>query len=604
MLTPLTDAAIFLVLTINSGGEAACRDLLGDWAGLQRAVGFRAPGAGLACVAAVGSRAWDRLFAGPRPAELHPFRELRGPRHHAVATPGDLLLHIRHDRMDLCFEFACQVMSELAGAVTVADEVHGFRYFDERDLLGFVDGTENPVGRAAGAAALVGGADPDFAGGSYVIVQKYLHDMAAWNALSVEDQERAIGRSKLSDIEMPDEVKPANSHVALNTITDPDGTERQILRANMPFGDLSRGEFGTYYIAYAATPAVTEQMLVNMFIGDPPGNTDRILDFSTAVTGNLFFAPSADFLDDLPDPPAATGEPAGSGTPPDQGECGGHRFPGHWQLEEEHLAMNNLHRELAPVTDAAWASIEAEARRTFEQHVAARRVVDVQGPDGSSLSSVGTGHVTPIESPDGDGIIARLRTSQQVVELRVPFTLNRQDIDDVERGAQDSDWQPVKDAAKKIAFAEDRAIFEGYAAAGITGVRQSSSNPALSLPAEARDYPNVISQAVSELRLAGVGGPYSLLLSAAAYTMVSETSDHGYPIREHLSRVVDGDIIWAPAIDGAFLLSGRGGDFELRLGQDLSIGYLSHDAEHVELYFQESLTFLVYTTEASVALGA
>ena len=315
MLTPLTDAAIFLVLTVNSGGEATCRDLLSDWAALQRAVGFRAPGAGLACVAAVGSGAWDRLFAGPRPAELHPFRELRGPRHHAVATAGDLLFHIRHDRMDLCFEFACQVMSRLAGAVTVADEVHGFRYFDERDLLGFVDGTENPVGGAAGAAALVGGADPDFAGGSYVIVQKYLHDMGAWNALSTEDQERAIGRSKLSDIEMPDEVKPANSHVALNTITDPDGSQRQILRANMPFGDLSRGEFGTYYIAYAATPAVTEQMLANMFIGDPPGNTDRILDFSTAVTGNLFFAPSADFLDDLPDPPGTTGEPAGSGTP-------------------------------------------------------------------------------------------------------------------------------------------------------------------------------------------------------------------------------------------------------------------------------------------------
>ena len=266
--------------------------------------------------------------------------------------------------------------------------------------------------------------------------------------------------------------------------------------------------------------------------------------------------------------------------------------------------MNNLHRELAPITDAAWASIEAEARRTFEQHVAARRVVDVQGPDGPSLASVGTGHLTPIESPDGDGIMARLRTSQQVVELRVPFTLNRQDVDDVERGAQDSDWQPVKDAAKKVAFAEDRAIFEGYAAAGITGVRQSSSNPALTLPAEARDYPNVISQAVSALRLAGVGGPYSLLLSAAAYTMVSETSDYGYPIRDHLARVVDGDIIWAPAIDGAFLLSGRGGDFELRLGQDLSIGYLSHDAERVELYFQESLTFLVYTAEASVALGA
>jgi putative iron-dependent peroxidase len=217
--------------------------------------------------------------------------------------------------MDLCFEFAYQVMGELAGAVTVADEVHGFRYFDERDLLGFVDGTENPVGGAAGVAAITDDADPDFVGGSYVIVQKYLHDLDAWNALSVEDQERAIGRSKLSDIEMPDEVKPANSHLALNTITDPDGTERQILRANMPFGDLSQGEFGTYYIAYAATPSVTEQMLVNMFIGDPPGNTDRILDFSTAVTGNLFFAPSADFLDDLPDPPGGTGAPGVPGVP-------------------------------------------------------------------------------------------------------------------------------------------------------------------------------------------------------------------------------------------------------------------------------------------------
>ena len=310
VLVPLTAAAIFLVLTIDPGGETACRDVLSDWTSLERAVGFRAPGPALACIAAVGSQAWDRLFAGPRPAELHPFRELTGSRHHAVSTPGDLLFHIRHERMDLCFEFASQVMSRLTGAVTVADEVHGFRYFDERDLLGFVDGTENPTGTAAEVAALVGAEDPAFAGGSYVIVQKYLHDIDAWNALSTEDQERAFGRSKLSDIEMPDEVKPVNSHVAVNTIIDPDGTQRQILRANMPFGDLSRGEFGTYYIAYAATPAVTEQMLANMFIGDPPGNTDRILDFSTAVTGGLFFAPTADFLDNLPDPPGAAPEAA------------------------------------------------------------------------------------------------------------------------------------------------------------------------------------------------------------------------------------------------------------------------------------------------------
>jgi putative iron-dependent peroxidase len=315
VLAPLTASAIFLVLTINPGGEDACRDLLADWSALRRSVGFRAPGDDLRCVAAIGSQAWDRLFAGPRPAELHPFRELTGDRHHAPATPGDLLFHVRHERMDLCFEFASQALTRLAGAVTVVDETHGFRFFDERDLLGFVDGTENPEGRAAAAAALVGEADPAFAGGSYVIVQKYLHDLDAWNALSTEAQEDAIGRFKLSDIEMPDEVKPANSHVALNTIEEPDGTQRQILRANMPFGELGRGEFGTYYIAYGATPSVTELMLDHMFIGDPPGNTDRILDFSTAVTGSLFFAPSADFLDDPPDAPGATDPPVPPGPP-------------------------------------------------------------------------------------------------------------------------------------------------------------------------------------------------------------------------------------------------------------------------------------------------
>ena len=309
VLSPLTEAAVFLVVTINPGGEATARGVLADLAALQRSVGFRVPDGALACVAAVGSLAWDRLFCGPRPAELHPFRDVRGSRHSAVGTPGDLLLHVRANRMDLCFEFATQVMGRLAAAVTVCDEVHGFRFFDERDLIGFVDGTENPAGAAAERAAIVGGADPCFAGGSYVIVQKYLHDVAAWNALAVEDQERVIGRSKLSDIELPDDVKPSNSHVALNTITEADGTQRQIVRANMPFGAAGRGEFGTYYIAYAATPEVTEQMLANMFVGRPPGNYDRILDFSTAMTGGLFFAPSADFLDDLPGPPGSGGPP-------------------------------------------------------------------------------------------------------------------------------------------------------------------------------------------------------------------------------------------------------------------------------------------------------
>jgi len=263
--------------------------------------------------------------------------------------------------------------------------------------------------------------------------------------------------------------------------------------------------------------------------------------------------------------------------------------------------MNNLYRELAPINDAAWADMEQEARRTFERHVAARRAVDVTGPDGPLLAGVNTGHLIQIQAP-ADGVIAHSRESRPLVRLRVPFTVSRDEVDAVERGAQDADWQPVKDAAKKIAFAEDRAVFEGYQAAGITGIRQSTSNPVLGLPAEVKEYPNVVSQAVSSLRLAGVNGPFSLLLSADAYTMVSETSDHGYPIREHLARVVDGEIIWAPAIDGAFLLTTRGGDFELRFGQDLSIGYLTHDAGSVQLYFQEALTFLVYTTEASVAL--
>ena len=263
--------------------------------------------------------------------------------------------------------------------------------------------------------------------------------------------------------------------------------------------------------------------------------------------------------------------------------------------------MNNLHRELAPISDAAWASLEAEAKRTFALHVAGRRVVDVSGPDGVALAGVGTGQLTAIDAP-AEGITAGLYAWRPVVELRVPFTLERVQIDSVERGALAPDWQPVKDAAKQIAFAEDRAIFDGYPAAQITGIRQASSNPGLTLPSEVRDYPDAISRSVSELRLAGVAGPYSLVLSADAFTAVSETSDHGYPILEHLARVLDGDIIWAPAIDGALLLTGRGGDYELRLGQDLSIGYMSHDMDRVRLYFTESFTFQAYTAEASVSI--
>lgn len=303
VLSPLTTAAIFLVVTIDQGGETTARELLADLPGLQRSVGFRTPDERLGCVVGIGSTVWDRLFAGPRPAELHPFRELVGAVHRAVSTPGDLIFHIRAGAVYPCFELAAQIMDRLRGAAQVRDEVHGFTYFDMRDLLGFVDGTENPVGPAAASAVLVGDEDREFAGGSYVIVQKYLHDLRSWNALSVEAQEKVVGRTKLSNIELDDDVKPGNSHVALNTITDPDGTERQILRDNMAFGSVGAEEFGTYFIGYARTPAVTEQMLQNMFLGNPPGNYDRILDFSTAVTGTLFFVPTADFLDDLPDPP-------------------------------------------------------------------------------------------------------------------------------------------------------------------------------------------------------------------------------------------------------------------------------------------------------------
>jgi porphyrinogen peroxidase len=300
VLTPLTASAVIIVLTIDDGGERVVYDLLTDLSGLGRTVSFRSPEGGLAVVAGVGSDAWDRLFSGPHPDELHPFQTLAGDRHRAVSTPGDLLFHIRSATMDLSWELASLVVGRLSGAATVVDEIHGFRYFDERDLLGFVDGTENPTGRAADVAVTIGAEDPAFAGGSYVIVQKYLHDMAAWEALTVEEQERVIGRAKLSNVEMDDDVKPSNSHVALNTIVEPDGTQRQILRENMPFGSLASGEFGTYFIGYAATPSVTELMLRNMFLGDPPGNYDRILDFSAAVTGSLFFVPTGDFLDDPP----------------------------------------------------------------------------------------------------------------------------------------------------------------------------------------------------------------------------------------------------------------------------------------------------------------
>jgi uncharacterized linocin/CFP29 family protein len=269
--------------------------------------------------------------------------------------------------------------------------------------------------------------------------------------------------------------------------------------------------------------------------------------------------------------------------------------------------MNNLHRELAPISDSAWAQIEEETSRTLKRYFAGRRVVDVKGPGGTALSAVGTGHLRTINTPTSNaptkGMVARQREVKALVELRVPFELDRQAIDDVERGANDADWQPAKDAARQIAFSEDAAIFDGYTAAGIGGIRQGTSNPIMTLPADVRQYPEAIEQGLSQLRLVGVNGPYSVLLGADAYTALAETSDHGYPVLEHVKRLVKDQIIWAPAIAGAFVLTTRGGDFELHIGQDVSIGYLSHTDAAVRLYLQETFTFLLLTSEASVALA-
>ncbi len=301
---PLSRAAIFLIVTLKPEPQAraSVRSFCGDLSGIFRAVEMRDLEAGLSCIMSIGSDAWDRLFGSPRPAMLHPFREIHGQKHTAVATPGDLLFHIRAKRMDLCFELETQIMAALGDAVAPADEVQGFRYFDDRDLIGFVDGTENPRGQAAVDAVVIGDEDPAFAGGSYVLVQKYLHDMLGWDALPTETQEKIIGRKKLSDIELDDSVKPTSAHNALTTISV-DGKEVKILRDNMPFGRPAQGEFGTYFIGYCRSPRPIEQMLENMFIGRPPGNYDRLLDFSRAVTGNFFFVPSATFLEAVADMP-------------------------------------------------------------------------------------------------------------------------------------------------------------------------------------------------------------------------------------------------------------------------------------------------------------
>jgi porphyrinogen peroxidase len=297
---PLTRAAIFLVVTMNLDGKgrSAIRDLCGDLAALVRSVGFREQEGTLSCVMGIGSNAWGKVFGEPRPRELHTFLEIRAGERVAPSTPGDLLFHIRAQRMDLCFELATQITTRLGPAIKTADEVHGFRFFDSRDLIGFVDGTENPKGQDAAEATLISDDDPKFAGGSYVIVQKYLHDLVGWNAVPTEKQEGIVGRTKLNDVELSDSVKPSYAHNALTKVVH-QGQEVKILRDNMPFGNAGQKEFGTYFIGYSRSPKTIEEMLQNMFIGKPPGNYDRLLDFSKATTGSLFFVPSATFLENV-----------------------------------------------------------------------------------------------------------------------------------------------------------------------------------------------------------------------------------------------------------------------------------------------------------------
>ncbi|NLU83203.1 Dyp-type peroxidase [Rhodococcus sp. HNM0569] len=319
---PLSAAALFVVVQAGpaAADAGAVLDVATGVGELVKNVGFRDLPSSLSCVVSIGSRFWDRLGLDFKPAGLHPFVPLDGGVHSAPSTPGDILFHIKARRPDLCFELGRQIVSQLGSAGTVVDEVHGFRYFDSRDLLGFVDGTANPVGAEAVDATTIGDAEPEFSGGSYVIVQKYLHDMAAWDSLTVEEQQNVIGRTKVENIELDDDVKPSNSHVALNTIVDDDGVEHDILRDNMPFGSLGDDEYGTYFIGYAKDVAITELMLQHMFLGNPEGNYDRILDFSTAVTGTLFFVPSLTMLGRLPDlasPSDAVPESGGTPTTSD-----------------------------------------------------------------------------------------------------------------------------------------------------------------------------------------------------------------------------------------------------------------------------------------------
>ena len=459
---------MFLVLTISPGHEDEVRDMLADVSGLVRSVGFRSPNGGLCCIVGLGSQLWDRLFGAPRPAGLHPFMELNGPRHTAVATPGDLLFHLRAHRFDLCFELAERLMDRLRPFAQVVDEVHGFKFFDERDLLGFVDGTENPVGVAATAAALIGEEDPTFVNGSYVIVQKYVHDLESWDALSVEEQERAIGRSKLEDIEMADDVKPPNSHVALNTIIDESGEQHQILRFNMPFG--TRGGSRVRDLLHRLCPHPRRHRAnVGQHVHWQPAwkyrSDPRLLD---APLGQLVLRTKRG----LPGRPAGTGGELVQHGGATAGPGARRRVAWDWQLERSY-AVNHLLRTHAPITEAAWKLLDDEARQRSLPALAARKLVDFSGPHGWEYSATNLGHVKSLGTGPGDGVLGFQRQVLPIVEVRADFELSRDQLRDADRGADDTDLGPLDRAAHQIAIAENVAVFHGWQDV-VTGIDEAS----------------------------------------------------------------------------------------------------------------------------------
>lgn len=277
---------------------------------LNHSAQIRFPDEGVNCVMGIGYEAWLRLkLPSPLPKELENFAPIVGKKHTAVSTKGDLHFHLRGNSSSICYDMAADLSKFLEPVAECVEEIHGFRYWDGRSILGFVDGTENPEGTERAFFGLVGNDDPDYKGGSYLFVQKYIHDLNAFRALPLEEQEKVFGRSKQDDMEMPDDIKPKNSHTALANV----GDDFKIIRDNMPFGNISTNEMGTYFIAYASTFSTVKKMLDNMFVGSPEGNYDRLLDFSTAKTGSLFFVPTLDMLDDFSseEPASAAGTNTG-----------------------------------------------------------------------------------------------------------------------------------------------------------------------------------------------------------------------------------------------------------------------------------------------------